>query len=108
MASFDHESLCFIGIGAMGKPMVGHLVAKLPADTQIHVFDVSEKAIDEICAEYPGRILKGKSARQVAEKSVRKRTPSAPITFYLFIYFSWYFISLLIIYTAGYHYHHGP
>lgn len=67
---FEYKNLGFIGIGAMGKPMVGHLAAKLPADCHIHIFDVFEQAVDEACANHPGRVYKGYNARDVAEKSV--------------------------------------
>jgi 3-hydroxyisobutyrate dehydrogenase len=77
MALFKCKHLGFIGIGAMGRPMVGHLANKLPSDTQLHVFDVSEDAVEAVCREFPGRIQKGASARDVAEKSVRESNSSS-------------------------------
>ena len=100
MASFDYnKSLGFIGIGAMGRPIVSNLAAKLPGNTVIYVFDVSMQTMNEVCTEYPGRILKGKSAREVANKSVREPTKPS-------IAFDYYFP--LINRGLGRNYHHGP
>jgi pyrroline-5-carboxylate reductase len=71
MASvFGFEKLGFIGLGAMGKPMVSHLATKLPPESQIWVYDVVEQAMDDICAEYPDRIQKGANAKDVAQQVV--------------------------------------
>jgi 3-hydroxyisobutyrate dehydrogenase-like beta-hydroxyacid dehydrogenase len=64
------EKLGFIGLGAMGKPMVSHLANKLPSDSRIWVYDVVEKVVDELCAEFPERIMKGANAKDVAERVV--------------------------------------
>ncbi|KAK2813343.1 hypothetical protein FQN50_000658 [Emmonsiellopsis sp. PD_5] len=69
MATFECKTLGFIGIGAMGRPMVGHLARKLPAETRIYIFDVVEPVLDEVCAEHPEKVFRGKNARDVAEKS---------------------------------------
>jgi 3-hydroxyisobutyrate dehydrogenase len=83
MAIFKCKNLGFIGLGAMGRPMVGHLAARLPSDTQLHVFDISEDAVEAVCREFPGRIQKGGSARDVAEQSVREsNSNSAALTFH--------------------------
>jgi 3-hydroxyisobutyrate dehydrogenase-like beta-hydroxyacid dehydrogenase len=66
----DYHAVGFIGLGAMGAPMVGHLAAKLPAGIPIYIFDVVQHVVDELCAQHPGRITAGSSARDVAEKSV--------------------------------------
>ncbi len=55
----------------MGKPMAGHLAKKWPPDTLIHVFDVVQTAVDDVCAEFPNQVLKSSNAKDVAEKSVR-------------------------------------
>lgn len=68
--SFDFKTLGFIGLGAMGKPMVVHLANKLPSESRIIVFDVMEKVVDEICAEFPNRVFKGTSAKDVAQQVV--------------------------------------
>lgn len=73
MAKLEYKSLGFVGIGAMGRPMVEHLSNKLPADCAIYIFDVSEKTVDEVCAEHKGKIIKCSSAKDVAEKSVSTR-----------------------------------
>ncbi|KAF2846204.1 3-hydroxyisobutyrate dehydrogenase-like protein [Plenodomus tracheiphilus IPT5] len=62
------ERLGFIGLGAMGRPMLSHLAKKLPPDSRIWVYDVAEQVVDEVCDEFPGRVLKAKSAREVAEQ----------------------------------------
>ena len=71
MVSFEYKSVGFIRLGAMGKPMAGHLANKLPKNTLIHIFDVVEAAADELCKEFPDRVVKGANAKVVAEKSVR-------------------------------------
>lgn len=71
MVSFEYRSVGFIGLGAMGKPMAGHLANKLPPETLIYVFDVVQAAVDELCAEFPNRVVKSSNAKDVAEKSVR-------------------------------------
>jgi len=48
MVSFEDKLVGFIGLGAMGKPMAGHLANKLPAKTTIYGFDVVETTIDEL------------------------------------------------------------
>lgn len=68
----DYRAVGFIGLGAMGAPMVSHLAAKLPARVSIYIFDVVQRVVDELCAQNPGRLLPASSARDVAEKSVRK------------------------------------
>jgi 3-hydroxyisobutyrate/3-hydroxypropionate dehydrogenase len=70
MVSFEYRSVGFIGLGAMGKPMVRHLAKKLPPDTVIYVFDVVQAAVDELCTEFPDRVVKRANAKEVAEKSV--------------------------------------
>ncbi|KAJ4337783.1 hypothetical protein N0V95_008241 [Ascochyta clinopodiicola] len=63
----DFKTLGFIGLGAMGKPMLEHLAKKLPQESRIWVYDVVEQVVDEVCAAYPGRVSKGTSARDVTE-----------------------------------------
>ena len=76
--SFDFDRLGFIGLGAMGKPMVIHLANKLPPESQIYVYDVVEKALDDICAQFPKRVLKGTSARDVAQRVVSTSDHNLP------------------------------
>jgi hypothetical protein len=68
--SLKFEKLGFIGLGAMGRPMVTHLANKLPEGSRIWVYDVVEGVVDDICAEFPDRIVKGTSAKDVAEHTV--------------------------------------
>jgi 3-hydroxyisobutyrate dehydrogenase len=70
MDSFEYKNVGFIGLGAMGGPMVGHLAEKLPKETRIYIFDVVESLLDDFCAKYPNRAFKARNAREVAEKSV--------------------------------------
>jgi 2-hydroxy-3-oxopropionate reductase len=56
-------NLGFIGLGIMGKPMAGHLIA---AGHTVHVFNRSQKAVSELAAR--GAMPCG-SCREVAEKS---------------------------------------
>ena len=70
MGSVETPNVGFIGLGAMGLPMAGHLAAKLPAETRIHVFDVVQSLVDKLSSKYPETIVVCSSAREVAEKSV--------------------------------------
>ena len=70
----DFKTVGFIGLGAMGRPMVVHLANKLPPESQIYVFDVVQQVMDELSAQFPGRVLKGSSAKDVAEHSVSYRS----------------------------------
>ncbi|MCJ1327018.1 hypothetical protein MMC10_003684 [Thelotrema lepadinum] len=69
MAGLEGKTFGFIGLGAMGTPMVQNLAEKLPTGIKIYVFDVVEKAVDGLCSQCPNRVLKTQSAREVAEKS---------------------------------------
>jgi 3-hydroxyisobutyrate dehydrogenase-like beta-hydroxyacid dehydrogenase len=71
MMSFKYRSVGFIGLGAMGKPMAEHLAKKLPPETLIYVFDVVQAAVDELCTEFPNKVVKSVNAKEVAGKSVR-------------------------------------
>ncbi|KAF3032919.1 hypothetical protein E8E12_003751 [Didymella heteroderae] len=67
MADFEgFKTLGFIGLGAMGRPMLEHLANKLPEGSRLWVYDVVERVLDEVCAAYPNRVLKGTSAADVA------------------------------------------
>ncbi|KAF2006081.1 hypothetical protein P154DRAFT_615981 [Amniculicola lignicola CBS 123094] len=65
---FEYKTLGFIGLGAMGKPMLVHLADKLPPESRIYVFDVVEAVVDEMCSKYPHRVLKASSAKEVAQQ----------------------------------------
>jgi pyrroline-5-carboxylate reductase len=69
-STFKFEKLGFIGLGAMGKPMVTHLANKLPPESRIWVYDVVQDVLDDLCAEFPERIVKGTSAKDVAQQVV--------------------------------------
>lgn len=70
------KAVGFIGLGAMGRPMVFHLANKLPPEARIYVFDVVQQVVDELCEQFPDRILRGSSAKDVAEHSVSFRLKS--------------------------------
>ena len=63
-----YSTLGFIGLGAMGEPMIGNLARKLP-DCRIHVYDVSKEAMDKISARYP-QVKTCRSSKETAEESV--------------------------------------
>lgn len=65
------NSIGFIGLGAMGKPMVINLVKRLPVGSHIFIHDVVAAAVEEVCASFPDAIVKCANAKEVAEKSVR-------------------------------------
>jgi len=75
MTSADSNSLArsigFVGLGAMGKPMVVNLAKKAPPGSHIHVHDVVDTAAKELYDLFPNTIVKCSNAREVAEKSVR-------------------------------------
>lgn len=66
------DSVGFIGLGLMGKPMVQNLAKKLPSGTRIHVHDVVTAAIDELCNSYPDKVFRCENAKEVTEQSVRQ------------------------------------
>jgi len=70
----DFQTVGFVGLGLMGKPMVGHLANKLPASTRIYVYDVLQGAIDELESHHQGKIIRAMNAKDVADKSVRQST----------------------------------
>ncbi|KIW42698.1 uncharacterized protein PV06_06220 [Exophiala oligosperma] len=63
------SGLGFVGLGAMGLPMAGHLAAKLPESIQMFVFDINQASVDQLHSEFPRRIVKCSSAKEVADKS---------------------------------------
>ncbi|EEP78434.1 predicted protein [Uncinocarpus reesii 1704] len=69
MSDAEYQNLGFIGIGAMGRPMVENLAKKLPANSIISIYDVSEQVLDDVVAGNGGKIVKCLSARAVAERS---------------------------------------
>ena len=66
------SGLGFVGLGAMGLPMAGHLAAKLPENVHIFVYDINQTSVDQLHQEYPNRITKCFGAKEVADKSVRE------------------------------------
>ncbi|USP78951.1 3-hydroxyisobutyrate dehydrogenase, mitochondrial [Curvularia clavata] len=67
--SYEFKNFGFIGLGAMGEPMLSHLARKLPEDSRIWAYDVVERTVDDVCAKFPNRVLKGKSAKDVAQQA---------------------------------------
>ena len=74
MSDFGGKRFGFIGLGAMGKPMVENLVNKLSEVTRISVYDVDENVIDEVHSQYSDRIIKAQSSKKVTEESVRVKS----------------------------------
>jgi len=64
------SGLGFVGLGAMGLPMAGHLAAKLPEHIQVYVFDINQASVDQVHKDHPKRVIKCSSAKEVADKSV--------------------------------------
>lgn len=60
----------FIGLGAMGKPMVENFAKKLPDGIKLHVYDIVSSAVDALQKAYPGRVYPAASPADVASKSV--------------------------------------
>ena len=63
------ESIGFIGLGAMGYPMVQNLLKKLPSTTPIYIYDIIAEALQRIRAEGGDRIVICDSAKDVANRS---------------------------------------
>lgn len=68
--SFSFNTVGFVGLGAMGRPMLEHLAKKLPGESRLWVYDVVEEVVDEICAAFPDRVYKGTSSADVAQHTV--------------------------------------
>ncbi len=67
------KSIGFIGLGAMGKPMVMNLAKSLVPSSHIYLNDVVVDVMDEViklCTELPITIVKCANAKEVTERSV--------------------------------------
>ena len=71
MKELTGSNVGFVGLGAMGMPMAGHLAAKLPDETRIYVFDVVQSLVEKICSNHGGKVSSCSSAKEVADKAVR-------------------------------------
>ena len=69
MGSTEVDHVGFVGLGAMGLPMAGHLAAKLPKETCIYVFDIVQSLVDELCEKHAPKVVRCASAKDVARKS---------------------------------------
>ncbi|KAK4160590.1 NAD binding domain of 6-phosphogluconate dehydrogenase-domain-containing protein [Cladorrhinum sp. PSN259] len=68
----ERDDIGFIGLGAMGKPMVTNLAKRLDNPTnsiKIHVYDVVSAPMDDLHSSFPNIIVKCSSPRDVTEKS---------------------------------------
>ncbi|KAK4462998.1 6-phosphogluconate dehydrogenase [Cladorrhinum samala] len=69
-SQLDH--IGFIGLGAMGKPMVTNLAKALDAaqsPAKIHIYDVVAAPIAELCSSFPDRIAECMNPLDVAKRS---------------------------------------
>ena len=72
------RSIGFIGLGAMGKPMIQNLASKLPLTSTVFVHDVDDRAVDEVIKWSIGRLgttesrsfCKGDHAKDITEECV--------------------------------------
>ena len=72
------RSIGFIGLGAMGNPMLQNLVSKLPLTSTVFVHDVDDQAVDEVIKWSIGRLgfsesrsfCKADNAKDLAEECV--------------------------------------
>ncbi|KAJ5112683.1 hypothetical protein N7532_000728 [Penicillium argentinense] len=69
MTATAADSIGFIGLGAMGMWMAVRLAEKLPKSTKLHVYDIVPSLVEDICARYPDKIIRGFSGKGVADKS---------------------------------------
>jgi 3-hydroxyisobutyrate dehydrogenase len=74
------SGLGFVGLGAMGLPMAGHLAAKLPESVHIFVYDINQASMDQLQQDFPSRITKCSGAKDVADKSVSEAGTTRPIS----------------------------
>ncbi|KAK3309220.1 NAD binding domain of 6-phosphogluconate dehydrogenase-domain-containing protein [Chaetomium strumarium] len=63
------ESVGFIGLGAMGKPMAANLAKALPRGSQLHVHDAALAQVQELWTSFPDVVVRCWSAQEVAEAS---------------------------------------
>ncbi|KAI9703417.1 MAG: hypothetical protein M1820_005889 [Bogoriella megaspora] len=68
MSSPSYNHIGFIGLGAMGIPMVGNLLRKLPDSCKILVYDVSKEAMAKV-AGGNSRVRICGNSKEVAEES---------------------------------------
>ncbi|PYI24927.1 hypothetical protein BP00DRAFT_452603, partial [Aspergillus indologenus CBS 114.80] len=54
----------FIGLGVMGYPMALNLLKKLTTKKRLHVYDVSNEAVEKLMAEGQERVSRCGSARE--------------------------------------------
>ncbi|KIW83633.1 3-hydroxyisobutyrate dehydrogenase [Fonsecaea pedrosoi CBS 271.37] len=69
MGLTDFQRVGLIGLGAMGYPMAQNLARKLPVETKLVVFDISSPAVEKIAGEFPEKVERGNSAREVFSRS---------------------------------------
>jgi len=72
-------SIGFVGLGAMGKPMVTNLAKALAQGSHIHVYDVVSAPMDELSESFPETIVKCGSPKEVTEKSVSLSATIHPV-----------------------------
>ncbi|KAJ5959254.1 uncharacterized protein N7479_006404 [Penicillium vulpinum] len=65
----DAKAVGFIGLGNMGFWMAINLAKKLPVNSKVHVFDIVQTLVDDICAKHPESIIGCSSPKDVADKS---------------------------------------
>ena len=70
----NYKSIGFIGLGMMGVPMVENVIKKTSDDMRIYVNDVVEDPVKQLCEQYPDRVESCQTAKEIAEKSVCKKT----------------------------------
>lgn len=70
LSKSEIKTFGFIGLGLMGKPMAANLAASLAEDQKMFVYDLVDSAVVETCDSAPGRVLRGMSPKDVAEKAV--------------------------------------
>ena len=68
----NYKSIGFIGLGLMGVPMVENVIKKTNSNVRIYVNDVVEDPVKYLCDQYPDRVEKCETAKNIADKSVCK------------------------------------
>ncbi|KAJ5281815.1 hypothetical protein N7478_007187 [Penicillium angulare] len=63
------NSVGLVGLGSMGTWMAAHLAEKLPATTQIFIFDKATPLMNDLSSRYPNKVVQCINPKDVADRS---------------------------------------
>ncbi|KAL9110659.1 MAG: hypothetical protein Q9227_004836 [Pyrenula ochraceoflavens] len=67
-ASIPPGDIGFIGVGAMGRPMLGHLVERFSPQKHIYIYDVVPSLVQDTCKDNPQAVSPANSPKEIAER----------------------------------------